>query len=111
MQGVGAIRRYAEYLRFCGTRLSLRRRPITTEPAGRLPSLRGALATKQSRGRVMRPLDCFAALAMTAGSWLVYCVALDRTGLAGANKLNTVPALIRPLGVRPNRLRKEDTCH
>jgi hypothetical protein len=23
-----------------------------------LPSLRGALATKQSRGRVMRPLDC-----------------------------------------------------
>ena len=32
-----------------------------------LPSLRGALATKQSRGRVMRPLDCFAALAMTAG--------------------------------------------
>ena len=37
-----------------------------------LPSLRGALATKQSRGRVMRPLDCFAALAMTVGSWLVY---------------------------------------
>src|ERR1700675_2658363 len=37
-----------------------------------LPSLRGALATKQSRGRVMRPLGCFAALAMTAGSWLVY---------------------------------------
>jgi hypothetical protein len=32
-----------------------------------LPSLRGALATKQSRGRVMRPLDCFAALAMTGG--------------------------------------------
>jgi hypothetical protein len=30
-----------------------------------LPSLRGALATKQSRGSVMRPLDCFAALAMT----------------------------------------------
>jgi hypothetical protein len=28
------------------------------------PSLRGALATKQSRGRVMRPLGCFAALAM-----------------------------------------------
>jgi hypothetical protein len=27
--------------------------------------LRGALATKQSRGRVLRPLDCFAALAMT----------------------------------------------
>jgi hypothetical protein len=36
---------------------------------------------------------------------------LDRTGLAGANKLKTVPALIRPLGVRPNRLRKEDTYH
>src|SRR5271156_5444954 len=32
-----------------------------------LPSLRGALATKQSRGRVMRPLDCFAALAMAGG--------------------------------------------
>ena len=32
-----------------------------------LPSLRGALATKQSRGRVMRPLDCFAALPMTGG--------------------------------------------
>src|ERR1700722_11102174 len=32
-----------------------------------LPSLRGALATKQSRGRVMRPLDCFATLAMTGG--------------------------------------------
>ena len=31
----------------------------------RRPSLRGALATKQSRGRVLRPLDCFAALAMT----------------------------------------------
>src|ERR1700733_7790208 len=30
------------------------------------PSLRGALATKQSRGRVLWPLDCFAALAMTA---------------------------------------------
>jgi hypothetical protein len=29
--------------------------------------LRGALATKQSRGRVMPPLDCFAALAMTGG--------------------------------------------
>ena len=36
---------------------------------------------------------------------------LDRTGLAGANKPKTVPALIRPLGVRPNRLRKEDTYH
>jgi hypothetical protein len=36
---------------------------------------------------------------------------LDRTGLAGANKLKTLPALIRPLGVRPNRLRKEDTYH
>jgi hypothetical protein len=32
-----------------------------------LPSLRGALATKQSRGRVIPPLDCFAALAMTGG--------------------------------------------
>ena len=30
-----------------------------------MPSLRGALATKQPRGRVMRPLGCFAALAMT----------------------------------------------
>jgi hypothetical protein len=61
----------------------------------------------------MRPLDCFAALAMTAGIWLVLFlgVALDRTGLAGANKLETVPGLIRPLGVRPNRLRKEDTYH
>jgi hypothetical protein len=29
--------------------------------------LRGALATKQSRGRVLWPLDCFAALAMTMG--------------------------------------------
>ena len=29
------------------------------------PSLRGALATKQPRGRVMRPLGCFASLAMT----------------------------------------------
>ena len=29
------------------------------------PSLRGALATKQPRGRMMRPLGCFAALAMT----------------------------------------------
>src|ERR1700688_4788561 len=36
---------------------------------------------------------------------------LHRTGLAGANKPKTVPALIRPLGVRPNRLRKEDTYH
>jgi hypothetical protein len=27
--------------------------------------LLGALATKQPRGRVMRPLGCFAALAMT----------------------------------------------
>src|SRR5271163_3542745 len=48
----------------------VRRRPITTESTGRrcpLPSLRGALATKQSRGRVLRPLDCFAALALTAG--------------------------------------------
>ena len=36
---------------------------------------------------------------------------LDRTGLAGANKPKTVPALIRPLGVRPNRLQKEDTYH
>ena len=30
------------------------------------PSLRGALATKQSRGRSLWPLDCFAPLAMTA---------------------------------------------
>ena len=48
----------------------LRRRPITIEfdwTEMPLPSLRGALATKQSRGRVMRPLDCFAALAMTTG--------------------------------------------
>jgi hypothetical protein len=27
--------------------------------------LRGALATKQSRGSMLWPLDCFAALAMT----------------------------------------------
>jgi hypothetical protein len=51
-------------------RLRLRRLPIITESIGRIhpsPSLRGALETKQSRGRVMRPRDCFAALAMTAG--------------------------------------------
>jgi hypothetical protein len=30
------------------------------------PSLRGALATKHSRGRSLRPLDRFAAFAMTA---------------------------------------------
>ena len=36
---------------------------------------------------------------------------LDRTGLPGTNKPKTVPALIRPLGVRPSRLRKEDTYH
>jgi hypothetical protein len=35
------------------------------EASTRLPSLRGALATKQSRGRVLWPLDCFAAHAMT----------------------------------------------
>jgi hypothetical protein len=34
----------------------------TTDAA---PVMRGALATKQPRGRVMRPLGCFAALAMT----------------------------------------------
>jgi hypothetical protein len=34
----------------------------------RAPSLRGALATKQSSLGALRPLDCFAALAMTVGS-------------------------------------------
>jgi hypothetical protein len=29
----------------------------------------------------------------------------------GRQQLKTVPALIRPLGVRPNRLRKGDTYH
>jgi hypothetical protein len=32
------------------------------------PSLRGALATKQSSGRVLWPLGCFASLAMTGGA-------------------------------------------
>src|ERR1700679_3214418 len=51
-------------LRGTATQPRLRRRPITdwTSP---LPSSRGALATKQPRGRVMLPLGCFAALAMT----------------------------------------------
>ena len=50
----------------------------------RLSSLRGALATKQSRGRVLWPLDCFAALAMTVeltqqllGSGLVWVASLS----------------------------------
>jgi hypothetical protein len=53
---------------------------VTTTPQGAgirhqampLPSLRGALATKQPRGRVMGPLGCFAALAMTGRDWLLY---------------------------------------
>jgi hypothetical protein len=48
----------------------VRRRPITIEfdwTEMPLPSLRGALATKQSRGRVLRPLDCLAGLAITGG--------------------------------------------
>jgi hypothetical protein len=39
------------------------------------PSLRGALATKQSRGRSLWPLDRFATLAMTAEAiQLFWCV-------------------------------------
>src|ERR1700729_4081706 len=51
-----------------------------------LPSLRGALATKQSRGRMMRLLDCFAALAMTAGSWLVYFISGCRLSPCGGGR-------------------------
>src|SRR5271168_3265905 len=55
-----------------------------------LPSLRGALATKQSSGRVMRPLDCFAALAMTGGelarSFLGVALLADRCCFIALNK-------------------------
>ena len=48
----------------------LRRRPIITESTGRRRLSRHCeelLRRSNPRGRVMRPLDCFAALAMTAG--------------------------------------------
>src|ERR1700679_2611939 len=55
-------------LRGTATQPRLRRRPITdwTSP---LPSSRGALATKQPSGRVMLPLGCFAALALTGSKF------------------------------------------
>jgi hypothetical protein len=93
----------------------VRRRPIITESTGRDAS--PVIARSSCDEAIQGPRDAAPGLLRCARNdgWelarLFLSVALERTGLAGANKLETVPGLIRPLGVRPNRLRKEDTYH